>query len=383
MATTPPVRSDGDITRSGTIDMGKTRILYIIDELGPGGAERRLIQLLRRLDKEQFSAKLILLTDIVHYSEVYDLNIEVIKLKRRIRFDPLIFFKLFRICREWRPGIIHAWGSMPAIYAGPIARMMKTKLINAMIASAPRKLSVRQRLRAFLSFPFSDIIQSNSYAGLEAYGVSGEKGNVIHNGFDFDRIRKLKDKDTVKKGLNIRTTYTVGMVAGFHPLKDYESLIQAGKTILEERDDVTFVCVGSGTDLERIKSLAEFSDKFIFPGRINDVESIVNTFDIGILSTYYEGISNSIMEYMALSKPVIASEGGGTGELVVDGRTGFIIPQKSPGILTEKITRLLNDSTLRETMGKSGRERIENEFDISRMTGEHMSLYNKLVSNRG
>ena len=84
--------------------MEHVKILYIIDELGPGGAERRLVQLLGGLDAERFSTKVILLTDIVHYTEIYELDTEVIKLERKIRKDPLILFHLYAICRKWKPG---------------------------------------------------------------------------------------------------------------------------------------------------------------------------------------------------------------------------------------------------------------------------------------
>ena len=173
--------------------MKRIKVLYIIDSLGPGGTERRLVQLLGGLDPELFSTKVILLTDIVHYTEVHELETEVIKLDRRIKKDPLIYFRLFGICRKWRPDIMHVWGSMPAIYAGPVAKILRIKLINAMIADAPARLNSKQRIRSFLSFPLSDVIQSNSYAGLEAYNVPERKRNVIHNGFDFGRIGTLKD----------------------------------------------------------------------------------------------------------------------------------------------------------------------------------------------
>ena len=362
--------------------MDKVRILYIIDELGPGGAERRLVQLLGRLDTSRFSAKLVLLADIVHYRQVYDLGIEVVVLDRKIGLDPIVFFKLYGLCRRWRPDIVHAWGSLPAIYAGPVAKLLGARLINAMIANAPRRLNLQQRLRARFTFPFSDIIQSNSYAGLRAYGVSGEKGNVIHNGFDFDRLEGLRDGEEVRRELHVRTPYVAGMVAGFHPLKDYESLLEAARIVLGRRDDVTFVCVGHGTELERIRDRGNFSDRIVFTGKRDDVESIVQIFDIGILSTYSEGISNSIMEYMALGKPVIASEGGGTVELVLDGETGFIIPQRSPGILADRIEQLLNDGALRHALGQKGLERIRKEFSIERMAAEHMNLYIETVSRR-
>lgn len=363
--------------------MGKKqiKILYIIDELGPGGAERRLVQLLTRLDRGEFSATLILLSDIVHYDEIYDLGIDIIKMERKSRFDPSIFFKLRKICREWKPDIIHAWGSLPAVYAGPVAWMTRVKLINAMIASAPKTLSSQQKFRAAFSFPFSEVIQANSHAGLRTYGVAAKKGNVIHNGLDFDRLRDLKEPEAVREEIGVGTRYVVGMVAGFHPLKDYESLMRAAESLLKKRDDVTFVCVGGGTGLEKIKQMSGSTDRIIFPGQRNDVESIVNIFDIGILSTFGEGISNSIMEYMALGKPVIAAEGGGTAELIVEGETGFIIPRRSPEIMAEKIDHLLNDEMLRKDMGAKGRERIEKEFNIDRMTTNHMEIYRKLAPN--
>jgi glycosyltransferase involved in cell wall biosynthesis len=362
----------------------RTRILYIIDALGPGGTERRLVQLLKRLTEKEFSAKLILLTDIVHYIEVYDLNVEVIKLERKIRLDPIIFFKLYKICRKWRPDIIHAWGSMPAIYAGPVAKTLRIKMINAMIADAPMRLNAKQKIRAFFSFPFSEVIQANSQAGLKAYSVPAKKGNFVHNGFDFERIGNMNDRSSIMEELNISTRYVAGMVAGLKYHKDYDSLIEAALEILKHRDDVTFVCVGDGLELTRIEKMAGGNDKIIFTGNRNDVESIIDIFDIGLLLTnlerHGEGISNSIMEYMALSKPVIATDGGGTRELVKDGETGFLIPQRSPAILAERINCLLNDDKLRSDMGIRGRERIEKEFNIDKMTGEHMSLYRALVS---
>ena len=359
------------------------KILYIIDALGPGGAERRFVQLIKGLNPERFSTMVVLLTDIVHYEEIYELDTEVVKLERKVKKDPLIFFRLFSICRRWKPDIVHAWGSMSAVYAGPVAKMLRIKLINAMIADAPARLTARQRIGSMLTFPLSDIIQSNSCAGLEAYNVPQRKRSVVHNGFDFDRMKDLKERNAVRAELGIETEYVAGMVAGFRYHKDYESLVRAAQKILQERDDVTFVCVGGGPDLKRIRELAQGGNRIIFTGKRSDVESIINTFDIGILLTdlerHGEGISNSIMEYMAAGKPVIATDGGATRELVIDGETGFLVPQKSPERLAETIEDLLNDDELRKNMGIMAKKRIQTEFDIDRMTREHAKLYDKLA----
>ncbi len=358
------------------------KILYVIDALGAGGAERRFVQLMKGLDRERFATMVVLLTDIVHYDEIYDVGTEVVKLERKVKKDPSIFFRLFSICRRFNPDIVHAWGSMSAVYAGPVAKLLGIKLINAMVADAPARLTARQRMGAMLTFPLSDIIQSNSHAGLEAYRVPESKRSVIHNGFDFERMRGVKERDAVRAELGIRTKYVAGMVAGFKYQKDYESLVRAAKEILERRDDVTFVCVGGGPELERIKEMAKGASRILFTGKRSDVESIINIFDIGILLTdlerHGEGISNSIMEYMAAGKPVIATDGGATRELVIDGETGFLVPQKSPERLAERIDQMLNDDGLRTAMGVKSRERIESEFNIDRMTREHASLYEKL-----
>ncbi|MFT7603037.1 MAG: glycosyltransferase involved in cell wall biosynthesis [Saprospiraceae bacterium] len=120
-------------------------------------------------------------------------------------------------------------------------------------------------------------------------------------------------------------------------------------------------------------------ERVLFPGQRKDIESVVNTFDIGVLSTFTEGISNSIMEYMVLGKPVIASGGGGTPELVIDGETGFVIPSKSPEIMVEKINQLLDNPGLCQEMGEKGKQRIYDHFTLASMEKSYLELYDKLV----
>ncbi len=185
------------------------KILYIIDALGLGGRQRRLIQLLKKIDENNISGKLILLSGIpTHYKEIYNMNIEVIKLKRKINKDPRIVIQLFKICKKWKPDIIDAWGSMPAIYSISVAKLLNIKIINGMIADAPNKLDRSQYIRSHLTFPFSDAILANSYAGLKSYNVR-KNGFVIHNGFDINEINKLKNVDDVIINYNIKTQFIV------------------------------------------------------------------------------------------------------------------------------------------------------------------------------
>ena len=121
-------------------------------------------------------------------------------------------------------------------------------------------------------------------------------------------------------------------------------------------------------------------NKIIFPGKRSDVESIVNIFDIGILLTntklHGEGISNAIIEYMALGKPVIATRSGGTEEIVEDQKTGFLISPFDSTELIEKMEILINDPELRRKMGTAGKERIQKCFSIDKMVSKFISVYN-------
>lgn len=135
---------------------------------------------------------------------------------------------MYKMAREWRPDIIHVWGSMPAVYAVPIAKHFNVKLINTMIADAPETLCWRTKLRAILTFPFSDIIQANSRAGLNSYRVK-KRGHVINNGYDMNRTLNLESKDAIRERYGIHTKCVVGMVACFRRHKDYETLVVAAK----------------------------------------------------------------------------------------------------------------------------------------------------------
>jgi glycosyltransferase involved in cell wall biosynthesis len=144
-----------------------------------------------------------------------------------------------------------------------------------------------------------------------------------------------------------------------------------------------FVAIGEGsTRRATMQSVSEcHRDKILFLGEQADVESIVNLFDVGVLATFTEGISNSVMEYMVLGKPVIATDGGGTRELVADHEVGFLVGPKRPHELADRVIHLLDHPELRERMGAAGRERIRRLFSLEAMTAAHARLYRRLAAN--
>lgn len=358
------------------------KIIHITNNLRSGGMERQLVELLSGLIKtESINVELVLLSEEVHYSKFYDLNIPVYHVHRRYRKDPSVFWRLYRLFKETKPDIIHVWESMNAVYALPGSCLLGIPFVNGMIRSAPENLDFNNLIRARCTFWFSRKVISNSLAGLNTYNVKDAKAVCIYNGFDFGRVKDVEDPELVRAKLGLSAELVIGMVATFSEKKDHRTIILAAHSILRLRNDVTFVFVGDGPTLDDCKHMIEerFRYKIRFLGRRMDVESIVNIFDIGVLSTYTEGISNSIMEYMAFEKPVVATDGGGTAELVKDKKTGFLVKTQDPQDMANKIMLLVDDKDLRIAMGKAGRRELEKKFDFRLMIDNYISLYNSIV----
>lgn len=335
------------------------------------------------------SVTLISLTDWVDYKHVYDLPIEFIVLKRKVKKDPFVFFRLLKLIRHRAPDIIHSWGSMSNIYSLPIAKIVKAKFVTSVIADSPLGLSLKDKeyFRAKLVFPFANRITSNSIAGLKAYDAPKDRSICIYNGFDPTRLLTLQNGHSMKSELGLEGKTVIGMVAAFEDRKDYATLIHAAINVAGKNSNAVFLLIGAGKNKESMMALVPDALKaqIVFLGSIDNVESYVNIFDIGVLCTntrvHQEGISNSIMEYMALKKPVIATSGGGTNELIIDDLTGYLVPPADPGALEDKILYLLSNPSKRASLGEEGMKRITEVFSIEKMHAEFYKVYSQLYPN--
>lgn len=362
------------------------RILFVIENLNRGGKERRLFELIKSIHLlDNIECKLVLLSKSIEYTEIYSMNIGLQVLERKTKKDFRIFFSIYKLCKDYKPDIIHSWGSMPSVYCIPSVIILRPIFINAMISNSICKRFSKNYFRSLLTFPFSQLIVANSNAGLKAYHVPIKKGITIYNGFDFTRTIVQAPPTKVREKLTIKTPFIVGMVGAFHKRKDYATFILAAKNLLDIRSDVTFLAIGDGNLLNHMKSLVEekYKNQIIFTGILYDIESYINAFDIGILLTnpkeHEEGISNALLEYMALSKPVIATRGGGTVELVNEDVNGFLVEPFDVSAVVLKTNVLLNDPQIRLKMGENGRQRVQDMFSISKMHDQTLAMYQSVI----
>ncbi|MGJ8737217.1 glycosyltransferase [Zobellia laminariae] len=364
------------------------KILILIESLTSGGRERRLIELLKgSKEYKDIELGLVVFSNRIHYKEVYDLGVPITILERVPKKNPMVFYRLYKLCKSWKPDLLHSWGSMSTILGIPSSKLLGIPLINGSIVDAPENLNLfnKDYFRTKLASPFSKVIVGNSLAGLKAYNIPSKKALCIYNGFDLNRISKLNSEANIRQEFNIMTPKIVGMVGNFSERKDFKTYIKAAMIVLDQREDVTFLAIGGGPDLEECRKMVpkKHVDRFIFTGLQTDVESIVATFTLGVLSTnmqvHGEGISNAILEYMALGKATVATTGGGTNEAVEDGKTGFLVAPASPEAMADKISQILGDEQLCQDMGVAARNRMENMFGLKKMTSSYIQLYKENV----
>lgn len=364
------------------------RVVQFIDTLQSGGKERQLVELLKGLTQSPgVECELIVMSNTVHYSYLENLDLPIHHLLRKSRRDPRIFVQLIRLLKEIQPDILHSWSSMCSVYALPAVKLLNIKFVNGFLRNAPPSSTRRDKtwLRSKITFPFSDVILANSKAGLLAYNAPGQTGKYIYNGFDFQRLVNLESSEAIRAKYKLTTKFIIGMVASFSENKDFQTFINSAQIICRKRKDTSFLAIGDGKHREAIQKTvpAEYKNLIKFPGKVKNVESLVQVMTIGVLCSnahiHGEGISNSIMEYMALGKPVVATDCGGNKELVQHGKSGFLVRNTDAEDLAERILFLLDHADYLKNFGETGRRRLRKEFKLECLTDKHISLYKGIL----
>jgi len=357
------------------------KILFFVDTLRSGGMERRFVELLHYLkNKTGYEIQVIVLSDDIHYDYIYDLGIEVKILKRiLLKKDPSIFFRFLKIVKKFKPDIIHTWSIMTTIYCIPSKIIFQLPLIASLISNAKKEFGRWSLKNLFFQICcyYSDIILANSYSGLIEYGLNELNGKVIYNGVRLERFHNNFNKTKILNEIGIKTSVVVIMVASFLKSKNYDLFLNVAKEFENINKDVAFVAVGDGEKFQSIKYRVQNENitNVHLLGKQQNIEELVAVSDIGVLFTYSEGISNSIIEYMALGKPVITTDSyGGSKEIIKNGKNGYIMDNNLDEIV-KKLNELIENKALQDSLGEEGKQLIKTKFSLERMGREFLDIY--------
>jgi len=377
----------------------KINILFIIDELlgFGGGTENHLATVLEHIDKDKFNP--FVCTFSTDYRCVFERinkscsGFIYFPVRRIYTVNALIqALKLFNFIKANRIDVVQTFLFKADIYGTLIARIAGVPVI----ISSRRDMGDLRKKRQLLAYKFVNklvhrfIAVCNSVRDVlvNVEGIPESKITTIYNGVDLKRFNlNFKSDDKLRRKLNISNeAFVIGNISHFRPEKDHKTFFDAIKEVKSHIRDFKVVTLGDGPLEDYYKEYCNrigIIENVIFNGSVTEVVPFISIMDIiCIVPNKNEGLSNAIMEGMAMGKPIIGTCVGGNSELIVDGKTGFIIKPNDSENLAKLIIALYENPILRANMGNEGRLRIQRNFNVTRMVTEMESLYIKAFRMR-
>ena len=296
-----------------------------------------------------------------------------------------------RYLRENEISLIHThdfYTNVFGMFAGRLAG------VPVRVASKRETRGIRTPLQEKLervAYRFATAVTVNAKAVekyLAAAGVPPGKIHLTYNGIDLERLEPgTTDREGICAEIGIPPDKRfVTLVANLrHGVKNQPMLLRCAQKLRDEYPDVHFVFAGEG---ERKRFLIELSrklgveDRCHFIDRCRKVPELLYVSDVCVLTSFAEGFSNSILEYMAAGKPVVATDVGGARECIVDGKSGFLVASDDATAMSKRLAELLKDPELAARFGSAGREIVEGRFSLEIQLQEIKSLYRSLLGNQ-
>jgi L-malate glycosyltransferase len=230
-------------------------------------------------------------------------------------------------------------------------------------------------------------VLTNSLAGrdvvVKSESLAPEKVDVIYQGVNAELFRPgLRDRTACTKLGIPENAVVVGIVANLRPVKDLPLFLRAARIVSEACPEAAFLVIGQGEMLGELQALAGelgIRDNVFFTRGEGQVIDYLAGMSIGCLTSFSEGFSNAILEYMATGIPVVATDVGGIREAVVDGDTGCIVLKRSPEAFAQPIIKLLRNDELRVRMGNAALQHCLEKFEFAKTIGDLENYYSGLV----
>jgi glycosyltransferase involved in cell wall biosynthesis len=324
----------------------------------------------------------------------------------RLKKDPIAKFQLpsyvsacafatFKVSKRTGSDLIHAQWGLQA-FASFISKKLLSKPLVTTVHGAELFLSKKRRIyKALLAHGLlnSDMILANSEntrKEAEKFGVPASKIITIHQGVDLDKLKvKEQRKIQLQEVLNIRgkLLLTAGRLV---ERKGIPYLLLAMKEVVKQFPRVKLVIVGDGPEklhLIRLASELGIKEKVVFTGFVSnqDLACLYSLADIFVLPSIVdskgdtEGLGVVLLEAMAMEKPVIGTNVGGIPDVITDKVTGFLVSQKDPQALAEKICMLLTDKKLAKKMGEAGKKKVLKHFTWREIAKTVVNIYRQII----
>lgn len=368
-------------TTSGSLSADRIRVVHLVSTLNIGGLEKVVYDLVRCTDRDTFSVTVLCLGEVGALGPAFEeigVPVESLGLGERGAFGriPAVAKRL----SDLRPDILHTHNAAPHL-CGAIAGWLRggigvvhTK--HGQNRPHSRKSLLANRIAAW----FTDWIVPVSNDAAEIVRnlehVPQRKVQLIRNGVDLERFRYHSRPDGHVGSKAIHVARLINVV------KDQVTLLHAVRLVANEDPSFVLDIVGDGPDrleLEELCDQLQLRPHVRFLGFRDRIHDLLIESAFFVLSSTSEGLPITLLEAMATGLPTVATNAGGIPELVVHGKTGLLVPPRSPDALASAMLEILRNPSRAREMGAASRERVAEHFDINRVTARYEELYRSLL----
>lgn len=374
------------------------RAVFVITELGTGGGEQMLVNLLSRIDRSAFEPTVVSLHAIDGNMQLAarlrELDVAVHTLNWQTPAQaPRALAQLRRLIGSLQPDVVQGWmiHANAAVHLATVMSRREVPVVwsvhHSVRGLTSEKAAVRVLVRAlrFVSSSPARVIyvSRTSAQEHEQLGYDASRTCVIPNGFDCDQFRPRPEcREQLRSALGLpHSTPLVGLIARVHPAKDHDNFLRAARRLTSLGSNAHFVLAGLGTDTDamaRRVSEAGLTGRVHGLGKRTDVPQVMAAMDIASSSSVTEGFPLAIGEAMACGVPCVATDLGDCAFVIGD--TGRIVPPRNPVALSNAWMELLSlDPESRHALGRAARSRIVENFSIATAVASYERLYSEIV----
>jgi sugar transferase (PEP-CTERM/EpsH1 system associated) len=358
--------------------------MHVVFSLETGGLENGVVNLCNRLNRDWFAPSVCVFRRGGELESRVDADgVELLKTDRHGNMDPTLPFRLAWHLWSRRIDILHthSWGTL--VEGVLAAKLARTPVVvhgeHGVLEERPRNVVVQHCLWSKVD-QLAAVADTLADRMAHVVGIARDRIQVVTNGVDTERFRPLPaEQSECRRQFGLPATgLLIGTVARLDPVKNHVGILHALARLTEHGIDVHLALAGNGPlhdEIQRIAGDLQIAERVYLLGNVTQVERFLAGLDVLVLNSHSEGMSNTVLEAMSCGLPVVATSVGSNPVLVDDSRTGCLVPPGDVAALTREIERLAMNPSLRHSMGKAGRLRIESDYSIDRMVRDYQDLY--------
>ena len=371
-------------------------VVHIIHELGTGGLENGLVNIINRSPPGRYRHAIVCLTRAAGFANRITVpDVQVIELHKRPGHDLGLYWRLLRALRVLRPTIVHTRNLATLEMQFVAALLPGVKHVHGEhgrdvfdLHGTNRKYNLLRKAARRVVQRYIAVSKDLEQWLVGTVGVPAGRVRQIYNGVDQQKFhpRRGARPDMAPPGFLPAEALVVGTVGRLAEVKNQLSLLRAVRKVLHEQPALSprlrVIMVGDGPMAAQIRQAVEelgLGSHVWLAGDRHDIPQLLQSMDLFVLPSLGEGISNTVLEAMASGLPVIATDVGGNPELVQDGWNGRLVPVSDDAALAGAITELATSAAVRDAMGGKALERARASFDWRRTVAEYLSVYDELI----